>query len=1388
MILNTLKTFFGITSKQDIVDEISDMKNIILSAVTGEDVTDDIIDTEGITSVFEKIKSLPWSEAADAFKSSFNEMGNASDGLLGKLKTLINRFGSFFSTLLGGLSPITLIVSGIAAIAGVAIIATKVHEALTISVDEATDKLQEFNEQFKSSKNEYKSHAELVDKVTDSYNELAKKVNTDTNFNLGLDDSEYQDFINMNNELAEAFPSLVKGYDESGNAIIDFGNDCDSATEKLNKLLEAEKQSMNMEIAKNLPEYFENTKVLIEDYNNQIEEQKKVVEKLQNSKDLITSISSGELNLFTNESFSIDALGADKYNTLNDLLTKSATDFVDTLTDTEKLNLGDLNYNVSSLINNDGNNLWLNAVSLPENLKSRLEDIIKENAESLTRSVNDELGNAQRTMRDAEHNKESVWSDFTNNLISGMTSQSTYQTLTAAEQELAKALVAGIDSSFAEEMGNDPLQFVRTNIMNSLDDIEVTDSDKINLANAISDYTNLDLSSMTIQGKEEAQMKLIETIQEIIPDEAVSAQILVNLGLDVVNTEVNTAKDSLLSDIDGVYGEGWSEKSSIYLNQQLDELGINTKSEIEQFQKLFNETGNLTDAFNKYAESIEKVNEKTDDYKPPSFVEQMQGIQNLSKGLDQLDSIMADVIDGKSFDYSSILNNEDFNNTFGGYETEYKNFIETITNSPDDLYKCQSAFDDLATAYVHGSDALHNLTEETKNASILELEQMGVKNAEEIVNAYLELGKVKEEVAKHGYNFAEVTYEECVQLLQLADVSLYTKEALFYYQLQKLLANENPLSTSNDIQQLLALATNAGITGDIIDDLNEIIMLHSEISFAAQHQDMATAAALTARAESLIASIKTQTDTMVSGYQPTVRLGDGLKSLAAKQEKSADATDKLTDALEKQKEALEEQKAEMEELHDAIIWFYDKQIEKIDEKIDAINEENEALEKQQENMDDILAAIENNYDAEIEKIQEKIDAIQEENDEEERALALEEAKRKLQEAKSKKTLQVYQKGLGFTYQVDTRAIKEAEDELEKLQDQAVIDELQKQIDLLEEAKKKWSEIPEAYNKSMQELAASQYFGADWKNITLFPSDDLLQGFENTYTDAQKAIAANEERIEAYEKEKETIEELKQLWEDAKNAYQYAEYEKKLATFFGSDYEYQLLNNSAVWREEYATKYGEVCAKIEELEERIKNAAEEAANTIKNAADKYREFAKEPDIEKKITIKVEYVTVGSPTNTARPGNINLPSAYAKGGIITKEDKGDFDYIAHELGEDHMIAIKEGEAVIPKASVDANKELISKLVYSNGKVLGLSDSESMQKKMHYIMNGLPMNFLSNSVQPNLVKSVQNVPKTNVSNSVNLSIGDIHVHGVNDANGLSQEIIKQLPNTLLQKLNKH
>lgn len=303
-------------------------------------------------------------------------------------------------------------------------------------------------------------------------------------------------------------------------------------------------------------------------------------------------------------------------------------------------------------------------------------------------------------------------------------------------------------------------------------------------------------------------------------------------------------------------------------------------------------------------------------------------------------------------------------------------------------------------------------------------------------------------------------------------------------------------------------------------------------------------------------------------------------------EKQKEALEENKEALEDQKEALEEIRDEYDALYDAIQWFFDEQIDGFDDLIDNLNKANDALQEQLDGLDDILAVVNNVYGDEIDLIQEKIDALDEANDAAERELALEEAKKKLEEARNSRTILQYTADRGYIYTTDEKAIKEAEDEVDEANAEKIKAELEDQIKLLEEMRDKWGEIPDAFEKAMQEMAAIEKWGPNYKDFILGSTEDDIADFEGEYSGIQSDIEENNDQIDYYEKEKEKIEELKELWEDAKNAYENAQNEARLAAFFGSDYEYELLNNSSEWSAKFAENYSNVSAEIDALDDAI----------------------------------------------------------------------------------------------------------------------------------------------------------------------------------------------------------
>lgn len=327
-------------------------------------------------------------------------------------------------------------------------------------------------------------------------------------------------------------------------------------------------------------------------------------------------------------------------------------------------------------------------------------------------------------------------------------------------------------------------------------------------------------------------------------------------------------------------------------------------------------------------------------------------------------------------------------------------------------------------------------------------------------------------------------------------------------------------------------------------------------------------------------------DSTGSASDSTDALTESLEKQKKVLEDQVDALEDEKEALEDKKEALEEIRDEYDALYDAIQWFFDEQIDGFDDLIDNLNDVNDALQEQLDGLDDILAVVNNVYGDEIDLIQEKIDALDEANDAAERELALEEAKKKLEEARNSRTILQYTADRGYIYTTDERAIKEAEDEVDEANAEKIKAELEDQIKLLEEMRDKWGEIPDAFEKAMQEMAAIDKWGPNYKDFILGSDDSDISDFQGEYTGIQSDMEENNDQIDYYEQQKEKIEELKELWEDAKNAYENAQNEARLAAFFGSDYEYELLNNSTEWSAKFAANYSDVSAQIDALDDAI----------------------------------------------------------------------------------------------------------------------------------------------------------------------------------------------------------
>ena len=116
------------------------------------------------------------------------------------------------------------------------------------------------------------SYSELkknTDDIIPRFVELAKGVN-EFGEQVSLTDEEYEEFLSLNNQIAEMFPELDLGLDSNGNHILALSYSVDTLTESLQALVEAERMAANEEIAGNMGDALENIKSADKAYNKQI--------------------------------------------------------------------------------------------------------------------------------------------------------------------------------------------------------------------------------------------------------------------------------------------------------------------------------------------------------------------------------------------------------------------------------------------------------------------------------------------------------------------------------------------------------------------------------------------------------------------------------------------------------------------------------------------------------------------------------------------------------------------------------------------------------------------------------------------------------------------------------------------------------------------------------------------------------------------------------------------------------------------------------------------------------------------------------------------------------------------------------------------------------------
>lgn len=692
-------------------------------------------------------------------------------------------------------------------IAGVTTALTAGTAAVTIYKKKQKEAAQEIENAYNKAKetidnisSSMENKETTVESIGKEYAELAQGVNQITGENLTLNISDYERFLSLSNQLADLFPTLERNY-RNGNAIVQLSGDIDTIVESLQNLIKAQQDLSNSQIAENIPELFEGVLDNSKEYIKEINKQKDKRNGTQKSLDIINDydilhyidkLSNGEeLKFDTTHPESLGDTNTDAGNLrtiLNEAISNAGLNRkAEIIKDNHKL---DTAIGVSLTITGTDDEI--------EEAKTK----IKTELEALIGEYNTTISNCNQKINTLiEQNKEN-WSSMLSSVIAYVSTDSSYKIMSDELQTSIQNVINNIN--WAELSSNfkswdDAESFIKDKLIGLFQG-----EDSVSIKTALSDaneaqsqFLNGDISLKKYQDS-------INTFKTLIKDADTEVQEAFN-RMFTITTEDGFSTDALLNNTKDKFKNITSD-----LENHIGELSL---SDLQIAANLDIPNGTLN-TWNELLDKIEEVKAKLSVPADLPYEESLAQIHSMSSGLSQLSSIYADVNDKGEFEWSSILNNENFKNTFGELGTTYDDFIKTVSSAPDDIEACQTAFDNLSGSFV--SKKISYVTEETKDATIAFLEQNNIKNAKPLVEQTLKDKQNAYDFVTNDLNmtireFNDETYESQNALLAQAGAAETCRHYLLNLQLQEIASSDNPLNVNGKIESLKNLALAYGI-------------------------------------------------------------------------------------------------------------------------------------------------------------------------------------------------------------------------------------------------------------------------------------------------------------------------------------------------------------------------------------------------------------------------------------------------------------------------------------------------------------------------------------------------------------------------------------------------
>ena len=386
---------------------------------------------------------------------------------------------------------------------------------------------------------EITSTGDAIDTLAEKYTKLRDGVSWSDNSNKFLSDEDYQSYLNISNQIADQFPSLVSGYDAQGNAILNLGNNASTAASQLTDLYNASMLSANVEIGNQLDDRYAGVETQIKEYQNEINDWQNTIDK--NNK-LVASATPSVSDILGGEiEFASNAFG--------DQTQQVAKEINDVLS---KYGLTNRRYSAP-----DGT-IKINTTGITEDIAQEIASVYDKYSQDAV--DNFAIDNAELEQKIAANKQliQDQWNSMAESLGQYLQTNPTFTKLDSSLQNAFLGNMSEIDASvIGEEYDGDVQQFLYSEIINPLSEM------KPEAQQALSDLLQFDPSNMKI---DEYSDLVSKALYNAFPNDAdMQNQMRKTFGFDKAIEEAEHQADALKNAL----GDGFSDAIDA---MSLDEL------------------------------------------------------------------------------------------------------------------------------------------------------------------------------------------------------------------------------------------------------------------------------------------------------------------------------------------------------------------------------------------------------------------------------------------------------------------------------------------------------------------------------------------------------------------------------------------------------------------------------------------------------------------------------------------------------------------------------------------------------------------------------------------------------------------------------------------------